>query len=163
MLWKLFYGKSKEEYFQEVMDRLTGMDSHYSDLSSGMEDVRGLLEDSRMNGGLQEEKIDRLLTIMEDWMNTYEEKVNQLGVADEQELKRELERERERSAQAEQKEKEYEKRITSLQVQAEKKEKEHGQRIASLQDQAEEYKRKQEESEQSVWAMQKEVQSLKNS
>ncbi|TYS15202.1 hypothetical protein FZC78_16230 [Rossellomorea vietnamensis] len=143
MLWKLFFGKSKEEYLQEVLDRLSGMDSHYSDLTTGMEDVRELLEASRVNGGLQEEKLDRLLTIMEDWMNTYEEKIHQLGAADDQELKRELERERERASLEEQKEREYQ------------------QRIELLQTQAEEYKQKHEESEKSVWSMQKEVQALK--
>ncbi|MGM0843806.1 MAG: hypothetical protein ACQEUT_02430 [Bacillota bacterium] len=139
MLWKLFFGKSREEYFQEVMDRLAGMDSHYTELTSGMEDVRGLLQDSRRNGGLQEEKLDRLLTIMEDWMNTYEEKMSQLGGEDGQELKRE----REMYALEETKEREYQ------------------QEIELLRDQAEEYKRKNEEAEKNVWTMQKEVQSLK--
>lgn len=145
MLWKLFFGKSKEEYLKEVLDRLSGMDSHYSDLTSGMEDVRELLEASKLNGGLQEEKLDRLLTIMEDWMNTYEEKVNQPGLADELVLQKELERERERERMAliEEKEKEYQLKLDLQQAEAE------------------EYKQKYEESEKSVWSMQKEVQSLK--
>lgn len=136
MLWKLFFGKSKEEYLQEVLDRLAGMDSQYSDLTEGMEDVRELLEASKVNGGLQEEKLNRLLTIMEEWMNTYEEKIHQLGSADGQELNRELES------------------WSDL-------EKEYQQRIDLLQAQAEEYKQKHEESEKSVWSMQKEVQALK--
>ncbi|MGD6967678.1 hypothetical protein ACQCVP_14715 [Rossellomorea vietnamensis] len=136
MLWKLFFGKSKEEYLQEVLDRLAGMDSQYDDLTAGMENVRELLEASRVNGGLQEEKIDRLLTIMEDWMDTYKENMHQLGAADDQELKRELGE------------------WSNL-------EKEYQQRIDLLQAQAEEYKQKHEESEKSVWSMQKEVQALK--
>jgi predicted RNase H-like nuclease (RuvC/YqgF family) len=143
MLWKLFFGKSKEEYLKEVLDHLSGMDSHYSELTSGMEDVRELLEASKLNGGLQEEKLDRLLTIMEDWMNTYEEKVHQPGLANELELKKELERERERMALKEEKEKEYQHKIDLQQAETE------------------EYKQKYEESEKSVWSMQKEVQSLK--
>ncbi|RIW39037.1 hypothetical protein D3H55_01400 [Bacillus salacetis] len=143
MLWKLFFGKSQEEYLQEVMDRLSGVDELHSGLAAGLDDVKVLLEDSRKNGGLQEEKLDRILTIMEEWTNTYEDKMDQVKEEKEQQLKSLLEGERQRIVLEEQKEKEY------------------LQQIEELQHQAEEYKQKHEESETNLWSLQKEIQSLK--
>jgi DNA repair ATPase RecN len=141
-MWKLFFGKSKEDYFQEVMDQLSGMDGNYSNLTTGVEDVKELLEDSRKSGDLQEEKLERILTIMEDWMNTYEEKLVRLGEEKEKELQSGTERENNFYLE-------------------EKKEREYLQQIEKLQNQAGEYKQKLEESETNVWSLQKDINSLK--